>query len=126
MLSGRFAPTSTSTGRPASRTCSSTPCPTGVSWSCATGRSRRTSSTCSELPRRHCSGDRRSGQLVVLHELGLEAARLLEERRVHAGKLPPVGRLVRLHTRLDQALVRAVHVVGAEAEVPEVDVRIGG
>ena len=64
--------------------------------------------------------------LVVLHELDLERRPLLEERRVHAGEVAPVGRLAGLHARLDQALVRAVHVVGTEAEVPEVDLRIVG
>src|SRR5687768_12916156 len=58
---------------------------------------------------------------VVLHELDLDAAPLLEERRVHAGEVAAVRRLTGLHARLDQALVRAVDVVGTEPEVPEVD-----
>src|SRR5687767_5734166 len=49
--------------------------------------------------------------LVVLHQLHLEAARLLEERRVHAGEVASVGRLARLHAGLDQVLVLGVDVV---------------
>ena len=36
------------------------------------------------------------------------------------------GASLDLHAGLDQAVVRAVHVVGAEAEVPEVDLRVVG
>ena len=64
--------------------------------------------------------------LVIFDELDLEAVRLLEERRVHAGEVAPVGRLSGLRTSLGQALVRAVQVFGAEAQVSEVDVRFVG
>ena len=37
-----------------------------------------------------------------------------------------MGRLARLHASRDQVLVRAVDVVGAEADVPEVDLSVVG
>src|SRR5687767_8014322 len=86
----------------------------------------RPMTTASPRPRRRASRLGASSSfasltsLVVLDELHLDAASLLEERRVHAGEVASVGHLARLHPRLDQALVGAVHVVGPEPEVPEV------
>src|SRR4051794_20509698 len=46
--------------------------------------------------------------VVVGDQLDLDAAGLLEERRVHAGEVPAMGRLAARHARLDQGLVGAV------------------
>src|SRR5215217_803295 len=63
--------------------------------------------------------------VVVPYELDLEPALLPQERRVHAGEVALMGRLARFHACRHQSLVVAVDVVGAEPEVPEVDVGIG-
>src|SRR5687768_5918346 len=65
----------------------------------------RPMTTASKTPRRRSSrvggvpgaSDDDVKPLVVLHELHLEPARLLEVRRRHAGEVPPMGRVDRLH-----------------------------
>src|SRR5829696_2097151 len=86
--------------------------------------------TASPSPRRRAS--RLGGSVtssvcvVVAHQLDLDAARLREERRVHPGELAAVRLLARRHARRDELRVLAVDVVGAEADVAEVDLPVGG
>src|SRR5436190_14964338 len=63
---------------------------------------------------------------VVLDELDLHTTGLSEIRGVHPGEVLPMRRRARLHTGGDEGFVRSVDVVGAKAEVANVDLVILG